>query len=120
MEPAAIGAEMRMNGLLLAGAAMRDVCDYLQKQDDPGDALTQLITTLLAKNRALLRFVHTRCALCLRLGALCCGDVQWRQAWWTSPQCVMRCRSCIQGAEAEQRPRQQMEARLQMPVGLCT
>ena len=52
MNPSVVSSEMRMNGLSLAGAAMRDVCDFLQRQDDAGDALTQLITALLAKNRA--------------------------------------------------------------------
>lgn len=51
-DPASVSAEMRMHGLSLAGAAMRDVCDFLQKQEDAGDALTQLITALLAKNCA--------------------------------------------------------------------
>ena len=46
--------QQRMHGLSLAGAAIRDMCDFLQKQDDPGDALTQLITALLAENRACL------------------------------------------------------------------
>ena len=120
MEPSAIVAEMRLSGLSLAGAAMRDVYDYLQKQEDPGDALTLLITALVAKNCAFLRFVCTCLALSLRLGASRFAAVQWSRSLWTLPQCAMRCRSCTQGAEVEQRPQRQTGAKLQMPVGLCT
>ena len=93
MDPSAVSNEMRMNGLSLAGAAMRDVCDFLQRQDDAGDALTQLVNALLAKNRACTCFVRRRSCGALLSFPLLCVAVQWRQASWTSPPCARWCRS---------------------------
>jgi hypothetical protein len=93
MDPSAVSAEMRMNGLSLAGAAMRDVCDFLQRQDDAGDALSQLINALLAKNCACACFVRRSLRSAEPRPVAFSAAAQWRQALWTPPPCAMWCRS---------------------------
>ena len=59
MEPSAVNAEFSMHGLTLRSDAMRDVCDFLQRQADAGEALSLLLAALQSSQRACLRF---RCA----------------------------------------------------------